>query len=561
MISFTDVAFAHRGAPTLFSGLTLDLEPGQLVLVTGSTGSGKSTLLATLNGLAPHFTGGTLTGEVRVHGRSTRLVPPRDMADLVGYVGQNPALGFVTSRVESELAFGMEQRGVDPRDMRRRIEETLDLVGIADLRERTLDSLSSGQQQRVALGAVLTAGPQVLVLDEPTSALDPVAAEEVLGTITRLVDDLGLTVVLAEHRLERVLPSADCVLHLPGDGTVVWGAPGDVLVGTPVAPPLLRLSEAMGWDPAPLTVRDARRRVRGTADQRLAGGARVVGAAASAPTTAPTTVPDMAVRDDAVRDMTASGAVVLRAAGIRVRYAQREAVRGVDLALRAGEVTAVMGRNGSGKSSLLWALQGSGRRDSGTVDVRGKDPATARSSARSLVALVPHDVGSLLFCESVSEECAVADRDTNRAAGVTSMSLDALVVGIDHESHPRDLSEGQRLALALAVMLASPTATLLLDEPTRGLDYAAKDALVETLRRLAAEGMAIAVATHDVELAALLADRVVLMAEGEIVADGPARAMLTGSPAFAPQMAKVFAPTSWMTLSDVDGVRDRGAVP
>lgn len=538
MIELTDLAFAHTGGRTLFSGLTLALEPGQLVLVAGGTGTGKSTLLATLNGLAPHFTGGTLAGEVRVHGRSTRHVPPRDMADLVGYVGQNPALGFVTSRVESELAFGMEQRGVSPSDMRRRVEETLDLVGIADLRDRALDSLSLGQQQRVALGAVLTAGPRVLVLDEPTSALDPVGAEEVLATITRLVHDLGLTVVLAEHRLERVLPFADLVLHLPGDGTVVCGDPGDVLAGTSVAPPLLRLSEVMGWHPAPLTVRDARRRVRG----------------AGAALPAPAGTPDALGAPD-----TGRGAVVLRAAGVRVRYGPREAVRGVDLELRAGEITAVMGRNGSGKSSLLWALQGSGRRDGGTVQVHGDDPATARSRARSLVALVPQDVTSLLFCESVEDECATADREAGVPTGTTSMSLDALVPGIDRDAHPRDLSEGQRLALALAVMLAVPAATLLLDEPTRGLDYAAKDALVRSLRGLAASGVAIAVATHDVELAALLVDRVVLMAEGEIVADGPARAMLTGSPAFAPQVAKVFAPTPWMTVKDVDACRTASA--
>ncbi|SDD03177.1 energy-coupling factor transport system ATP-binding protein [Sanguibacter gelidistatuariae] len=546
MIEFMDVAFAHAGGPTVFAGFTLALEPGQLVLVAGGTGSGKSTLLATINGLAPHFTGGTLTGEVRVHGRSTREVPPRDMADLVGYVGQNPAHGFVTSRVESELAFAMEQRGVDPAAMRRRVEETLDLVGIADLRDRALDTLSLGQQQRVALGAVLTAGPRVLVLDEPTSALDPVGAEEVLATITRLVDDLGLTVVIAEHRLERVVHYADTVLHLPGDGTVVSGAPGVVLLGTPVAPPLMRLGQLLGWDPVPLTVREARRRARGPGGplsatvsavrDAPAGGALVLGARTSA--AAPTS---------------GTGHCVLRATGVRVRYGAREAVRGVDLELVAGEVTAVMGRNGSGKSSLLWALQGSGRRDGGTVDVRGADPATAsRTLARTLVALVPQDVTSLLFCESVGEECAATDREAGLAHGATSTALDAMVAGIDRDTHPRDLSEGQRLALALVVMLAVPAAVLLLDEPTRGLDYAAKDALVAILRRLADAGTAIAVATHDVELAAVLVDRVVLMAEGEIVADGPARAMLTGSPAFAPQIAKVFAPSTWMTLRDVD---------
>lgn len=549
MIELTELSFAHAGSPTLFGGLTLTLEPGQLVLVAGATGSGKSTLLATLNGIAPHLTGGTLGGTVRVDGRSTRQVPPRDMADLVGYVGQNPAHGFVTARVESELAFGMEQRGVDPASMRRRVEETLDLVGIAHLRERTLASLSLGQQQRVALGAVLTAGPRVLVLDEPTSALDPVGAEEVLATLTRLVDDLGLTVVLAEHRLERVAHAADTVLYLPGDGTVVVGPPAVVLPGTPVAPPLVRLAAALGWDPVPLSVRAARRRAREES-----------GASDGWPAASSTSASSTATSSTAEPGSAASGSVALRARGVRVRYGALEAVRGVDLDLRAGEVTAVMGRNGSGKSSLLWALQGSGRRDGGSVLVDGADPARVSAArSRTLVALVPAEVASLLFCESVREECLVADEDAGLPAGSTAAALDELVPGIDRETHPRDLSEGERLALALAVMLAVPAAVLLLDEPTRGLDYAAKDALVVALRAIAARGTAVAVATHDVELAAVLVDRVVLMAEGEVVADGAARPMLTGSPAFAPQIAKVFAPAPVMLLADVLGPRGPGA--
>lgn len=543
MITFDDVTLVHDDGRVVLDHVTTSVRAGELTLVAGGTGSGKSTLLAMVDGLVPHFSPGRMTGEVTVDGRSTRLVRPRDLADVVGYVAQNPAHGFVTSQVESELAFSMEQRGVSPAAMRRRVEETLDLVGLAELRDRPLRSLSLGQQQRVAIGAVLTASPQVLVLDEPTSALDPVGAEEVLAIVRRLVEDLGLTVVLAEHRLERVLHAADRVLYLPGDGSVRSGGATELLRGTSSAPPLLRLADALGWDPAPLTVRAARPFARELVRETTARVATETSGQVAGPgrPPAPQSPPARQPR--------------LSARGLDVSHGDVQAVRRASLDLAQGEVVALMGRNGSGKSSLLWALQGSGPRERGDVRVDGTDPARVGvRRARELVALVPQDVSDLFFCETVDDECRAADTDAGAPEGTTRSLLDAMVEGVEGGTHPRDLSEGQRLALALAVVLAVPAQVLLLDEPTRGLDYAAKGRLVENLHRIAAGGTAVLVATHDVELAADLADRVVLMAQGEVVADGPAREMLTASTGFAPQVAKVFAPRAWVRLADVPGI-------
>src|SRR5680860_721747 len=261
MIRFEDVTITYPGAtrPAL-AGVDLDVPEGELCLVVGRTGSGKSTLLGAVNGLVPHFTGGHLAGRVVVDGRDTRRHPPRELADVVGVVGQDPLAGFVTDTVSEELAYAMEQLALPPAVMRKRVEETLDLLGLADLRRRALRDLSGGEQQRVAIGSVLTAHPKVLVLDEPTSALDPTAAEDVLAAITRLVHDLGVTVLLAEHRLERVVQYADRVLHLAGDGTVAGGDPASVLATSTVAPPVVELGRLAGWTPLPLSVRDARRR-------------------------------------------------------------------------------------------------------------------------------------------------------------------------------------------------------------------------------------------------------------------------------------------------------------
>jgi energy-coupling factor transport system ATP-binding protein len=514
MIRFDNVTVTYPDADqSAISDVSLEIAEGELVLVIGPTGSGKSTLLKCINGLVPHFTGGRLVGRVQVAGRDTRTSPPRELADVVGYVGQDPLAGFVTDTVEDELAYGMESLGVAPSVMRRRVEETLDLLGLFDLRDRPLLTLSAGEQQRVAIGSVLTVHPKVLILDEPTSALDPPAADDVLAALTRLVHDLGMTVMLSEHRLERVVQHADRVVLLGRRGVVV-GAPADVLVDSPVAPPIVDLGRLAGWSPLPLSVRDARRAATSLRD--TLGGL--------------VTVAPVAV---------ASQELVASVKGLVTGYDGVPALRGVDLDVRRGEIVAVMGRNGAGKSTLLASLAGLRKPQSGSI------------TAPDRVGLVPQEPGDLLWAQTVAAECADADRDAHAAAGTTRALLADLAPDVSDEHHPRDLSEGQRLSLVLAVVLAASPALLALDEPTRGLDYATKRRLVSILKRLAADGHGVLIATHDVELVAEVADRLVVLADGEVVSEGPAREVAVSSPAFAPQVSKVLAPLPFLTVSDV----------
>ncbi|CAB4945092.1 unannotated protein [freshwater metagenome] len=535
MIRFEDVSVVYDGASRpVLSHVNLHVPEGELVLVVGRTGSGKSTLLRCVNGLVPHFTGGTLSGRVTVEGRDTRTHPPRELADIVGIVAQDPLSGFVTDMVEDELAYGMESIGLAPAVMRRRVEETLDLLGLADLRNRPLLSLSAGQRQRVAIGSVLTTHPRILVLDEPTSALDPGAAEEVLAALQRLVHDLGVTVLLAEHRLERVVQYADRVILVPGAGEpVVVGTPADIMISAPVAPPVVELGRLAGWAPLPLSVRDARR-AAGPMRERLAPLADQAALRARAALHVVSGEPALAVRD------------------LVVRYGPQTALRGVTLAADRGEIVAVMGRNGAGKSTLLSTLVGLHVPRSGSAVVGGSTPS--QLSGPDLVrrvGLVPQEPTDLLVADRVDEECEASDRDCGAARGSTRAILDRLAPGIAADTHPRDLSEGQRLSLALAVVLAAEPPVLLLDEPTRGLDYPAKKHLVATLRDLAASGHCVMLATHDVELAADVASRVIVLADGEIVADGPATDVVVGSPMFAPQVSKILAPQHWLTVADV----------
>ncbi|MFF6954601.1 ABC transporter ATP-binding protein [Streptomyces iakyrus] len=542
MIRFEDVSVTYDGAaePTV-RGIDFEVPEGELVLLAGPSGVGKSTVLGAVGGLVPHFTGGTLRGRVTVAGRDTRTHKPRELADVVGTVGQDPLSHFVTDTVEDELAYGMESLGLAPDVMRRRVEETLDLLGLARLRDRPIATLSGGQQQRVAIGSVLTPHPSVLVLDEPTSALDPAAAEEVLAVLQRLVHDLGTTVLMAEHRLERVIQYADQVVLLPSPGAPpILGAPAEVMAVSPVYPPVVALGRLAAWTPLPLTIRDARRRAGHLRQQLENAPLKGRGELREQPRTTRT------------RQHEAPPTPVGDVRALSVTRARVQALHDITLTITPGETIALMGRNGAGKSTLLNSLVGLVKPSSGTVLIGGATPhRTAPKDLVRKVGLVPQEPRDLLYADTVAAECAAADQDAGTDPGTCRALVTELLPGVTDDTHPRDLSEGQRLALALAVVLTARPPLLLLDEPTRGLDYAAKARLVTVLRALAAEGHAIVLATHDVELAAEIAHRVVLLAEGEVIADGPTAEVVVSSPSFAPQVTKILAPQHWLTVTQV----------
>ena len=526
MIEFDNVSLIYpNSARTIIEDLSFAVGEGELVLVIGHTGAGKSSVLRLMNGLVPHHTGGILSGEIKVAGRSTRTLRPGELSDVVGIVGQNPIHGFVCEIVEDEIAFTLETLGIAPDVMRKRVEEVLDLLALAPLRRRHIDTLSGGEQQRVAIAAALVTQPKVLLLDEPTSALDPIAAEEVLSILHRLVHDLGLTVILAEHRLERVIQFADRILLIRGAGDAEIGDAREVLMGAPIAPPLVELARTLGMNEIPLSVREFRK---------------------SAPEVAGTSV----VKPENKREL------VVEIKNLQASYesANRNyALRDISLDLYQSEIVALMGRNGAGKSTMLKSLVGLSPIKSGSVRILGADPATFSSKELiEYVGYIPQEPADILVSNSVAAECAQADLDNGLASGSTLAIYQELMAIPNLSAHPRDLSEGQRLGLALSIALGTNPAVVVLDEPTRGLDYEAKRSLVAILRRIAKSKSAVLLATHDVELVAELADRVVFIAEGELIADGPAHDVLTASPAFAPQVTKALPGRGWLSVSEVN---------
>jgi energy-coupling factor transporter ATP-binding protein EcfA2 len=493
--------------------LDLRVDAGEFVVIAGRSGSGKSTLLRAACGLVPHFHGGEVEGDLEVAGLDVRAHGPAELAEVVGMVAQEPESQVVSTTVRAEIELPLELRGVSPAARSRAVEEVALALAIDALLERTTDTLSGGELQRVALAAALATRPSLVLLDEPTSQLDPVAGDELISLLRRLNEEWGVAVMLGEHRLERCLAAADRVLALE-DGSVAFdGPPREFLTWAlrtdpALATPGARLLSGAGLVP-PASVREARRMLAGRGLEFSSPAAedqprRERGRRRGPP-------PALAFRDIWVE--------------LGEGEERTEALRGVELDVGPGERVALMGRNGAGKSTLLRAAAGSLKPQRGRVE-----------SGRG-VALLPQRPGDLFVHERLGDEL----RGEAGLRALRRFGLEDLA-----DSDPRDLSGGERQRLALAIVVAGREpgedelpGALLLDEPTRGMDRARKGELAELVGGLSAEGTAVVIATHDVEFAATFADRVVLLGRGEVAADGSARELLSGGWYFSSEVARI----------------------
>ncbi len=496
--------YPERTKPAL-RDLTLRLDHG-LVLLAGKSGSGKSTLLRALCGLVPHFHGGRFAGRVVVDGLDTRHARPVELAERVGLVFQEPATRFVTGTVSDEIAFGMEAAGLRGDQIRRTVEEIVERLELGPVVGRSLDRLSGGEQQRVAVAAALARGSRVLLMDEPTSQLDAQSAEGVLSWILELHRDLGLLALIAEHRLVRLADSVDGILYLEESGALgAYGEASEVMAAMPYGPPLVEAARRLNVPP-PFTAA-AREMLR----SRLDG------------------LPRLPPRREP------GGEPRLAAHGLHHAYNGVPALDDAGLEVRAGEVVAVLGRNGSGKTTLLRCLMGLAQPDRGEVRLEGRpiDRETVAARARE-IAFVPQWPSAMLFAESVREELILTLRNHGLDATLAA-EPDRLLgeLGLTEVAgrYPRDLAAGEQQRVAVGAVLVSQPAVLLLDEPTLGLDALAQRRLGEILETQRARGVAIVIATHDVEFAAAHADTALVLEAGRVTAQGPAAETLFGHPA------------------------------
>jgi energy-coupling factor transport system ATP-binding protein len=526
-------SYARAATPALVD-VSLEVAPGEFVLLAGRSASGKSTLLRAACGLVPHFHGGEVDGRVEVAGLDAIATGPGELAAAVGYVAQDPETQVVSTTVAAEIELPLEMRGDGPGDRARAVEEVALALAIPHLLGRAVDTLSGGELQRVALAAALVTRPRLVLLDEPTSQLDPVSGDELIWLLRRLNEEWGVAVVLAEHRLERCLAAADRAVAVEAGRIGFDGSPRDFLAwtrefGPTLTTPAARLFSLAGIEPLPVGVRDARRAL---GEERPGPGSATtvphpgkgLGAELSPPSR-------FALRRNRGENMLA-----FEAKGLWVELddgeSTRDVLRGIDLTIAPGERVALMGRNGAGKSTMLRAAAGL------------IEPATGRVAAERM-ALLTQNPSDYLVRERVGDELP-------GAAGLAALRA----VGMEHaiDADPRDLSGGERQRLALAIALAGRLdgdgvpGLVALDEPTRGMDRGRKDDLHALVERLAAQGAAVLIATHDVEFAAEFAQRVVLLGDGVVIADGPSADILSGGWYFAIDVPGVVTPEQGAAL-------------
>lgn len=597
LLALDQVTFTYSGAEApAIDGVTLAFPPGSYTLIAGLSGCGKTTLLRALK--TPLAPAGRWEGAVRCDGVPLAEIPLRDQARRIGFVMQEPDAQIVCDSVEAELAFGLENVGAPREVIGLKVVEVASFFGIQPWLHRRTASLSGGQKQLMNLAAVLALGPEVLVLDEPTSQLDPLAADEFLTAVRRVNRELGVTVVMAEHRLEGTLADADQLAVLEDGRVAAAGEPRAVAAqlcaaDSPMAtalPAALRVWAAVegagncapeAGSLPPLTVREGRAwlgaRERGHAADGAPEGVLSSPAAGSG---------SMGASDAACAPAPcggsgsgASGPAALRLRDVWFRY-EREAsdvLRGFSLDVRAGSVTALIGANGAGKSTVLRAACGLARPYRGSVEVLGQRlRRRGAASTAGPVALLPQDPTLLFSRETVREELADGGPDARdaealspraRSVEVTSAIAEAVALCALEPlmgAHPLDLSGGERQRVALAKVLLAHPRLLLLDEPGKGIDAVFKAELGALLRQIAAEGATVLIATHDLDFCARWADEAALVFDGAVAAAAPPRTLLSRADFYttaASRMARGFIPDA-VTVDDiVDACRREGEWP
>ena len=533
MIKIENFTFYYGDAerPAL-NDVNLEIEDGEFVLVTGPSGGGKSSLCRCLNGLIPHFYGGKVTGRVEVAGLDTLKHSTKELATKVGMIFQDPENQLVTMDVEREIAFGLENLAFSRDLIAKRLEESLDTLDISGLRHRQVHELSGGEKQKVAIASVLALHPEILVLDEPTSELDPKSAEEVLAIAQRLNDELGITVILSEHRLDRVIQHVDRLVVLDRGRVVADGNTRDILsnsykeiteIGVGM-PPIIKLAQGLkntgiNINNMPLTVKEGRVMLNGVFKKSFESPAQP--------------------------EEKSYSKTIINVDKLWYVYPKGPtALKNVSLKVGEGEFLAIMGRNASGKTTLVKHFNGLLKPTRGMVAVDGTDTRKATiAELASKVGFVFQNPNDHLFADTVEEEIGFTLRNQGLKGEEIKPRVDEMLqrFGLQNyrNQYPRSLSGGEKQRVALASVLAIQPRILILDEPTRGMEYRLKSDLMSFLREYTSQGNTVILVTHDVETVAEHADRVILLSEGEIVVDGKKRDVLSKALLFSPQINRL----------------------
>lgn len=523
--------------------IDLSVEEGTFVGLIGPSGAGKSTLASAITGAIPHHYQGHLFGSTLVAGLDTCEASLTDIAKVVGSVLQDIDAQMVASVVEDELLFGLENFGIDHREIEERIASALDAVGIADLRHREIATLSGGQKQKIAIAAILAMAPRVIVMDEPTSALDPASARDVFEVLRRAKELTGMTVILIEQTVALLAEYCDRVVVINQGRIALDGTPTDVFshgetlraIGVDT-PRTVRISNSLAE--AGLAPNDSPALTLDGAES-LVAGILAPGLSKSSPI-----VPGALGDGPDARDTADERPIIVDVAGAAYSYGTGQAgIEGINLTVRAGEILAVVGQNGAGKTTFTKLLNGLIKPSAGVVRIAGLDTRTTPVSAlASHAATLFQNPDSQLCRNTVVEEISfglelqgvAADTARERARHV------AATFGLPENASPFNLSRGQRQMVALASVVALEPELIILDEPTSGLDYRECMTVMETVRQRATDGAAVVMVCHDMEVVSDFADTLAVMTEGRLIEVGPSREVFANDALLA--HARIAAP-------------------
>lgn len=507
--------------------INLQIFPGEFVLIVGGSGSGKSSLIRSIASLAPDFYGGKQEGDIFINNKNLKTTNRRKLVQTLGIVFQNPESQLVMTDTEQEIAFGLENIGTEEKTIKRRIMEVTSALSLSDFKNSFIAQLSGGQKQKVALASVLAMQPEILLLDEPTSQLDPIAGEEILTMVRRLNEENGTTVILVEQKLERCFHFADRILVME-EGKIVKDSRdiGEIVKWAvkkenQYIPPLSKLFAKAGYRDIPLTIKSGRNIIG--KENLMKEESKVV-----------KTIPEKSNNIEKS---------ILKMKNIWFNYdSEHEVLRNINLDIKKGSFSVIMGENGGGKTTLLKILNGLLRPTKVKVEVMGRNIKKLKIEEISKnVGYLSQNPKDYLFLPTVKEEMefTIKNLHLEKEAYIDDL-LDKLEILEYKQSNPRDLSTGERQRVALATVLASNPRILLLDEPTRGLDYDIKEKLGKILKKFQEEGMTIIMVTHDIEFAAEYAEDVILLYEGDIIEKGNKKEVLTKSTFYSPQISRLF---------------------
>lgn len=519
-ITINNLTYKYPGNQKItLNNININIEQGDIVLVCGNSGSGKSTLGKCIAGSVPNFYGGTISGEIKINNKNIKGFTPKELAEKITMVFQDPERQLLMNKVHREIAFGLENIGIKSEVIKRRVYESMEFCGIEKLAERDIISLSGGEKQKVAVTSALAYMPECIIFDEPTSQLDPNSAEEIINIISKINEELGITIILIEQRMEKCFSIADKILLINHGAIDFYGDKDDLYKSNDpyfieFMPQYLKLSKILKFNKMPLSIRETRKKLNTF----------------------------NICRHDSIEKKTDIDEPIIKISNLCFSYDGNEsALKNINININNGEFVEIMGPNGAGKSTLFKSMMGF-TKYKGSIKLFGKEVSKyKRHDLIKNIGYISQNPNDYISKETVYDEI----KFTLDNYGIKKYELiDAALnnLGIDNLKYrnPRDISGGEKQRVAIASVLVMEPEIILLDEPTRGLDFNTKKLLGNTLRELNKKGSTIIMITHDIEFAAEFANKFILLFNGEAIQTGTKEEVFTGGTYYNTSMNKLF---------------------